>query len=342
MTAWRVGVTPDFRNAAGVLLFDERALRILDQVPGLSWEFIPETTPAITAAQAARYDAIMILTPGVPAQAVGDTTLRLKHVARFGVGYEIIDLAACNSAGVIATITPDGVRRPVAMMALTFMLALAQNLIVKDRLTRTARWAERTQWMGRGLGGRTLGLVGLGNTGRDLVQLVRPFEMRVIATDPVADRAEAAGLGVALTSLDDVLSQADFVSLHLPLTDATRGLIGVREIALMRRDAYLVNTARGPIVDQAALTEALREKRIAGAGLDVFAVEPIAPDDPLLALDNVVLAPHSLCWTDECWRGCAESALNAIVAVAQGRRPPYVVNPAALQHPRLAALAAGP
>jgi D-3-phosphoglycerate dehydrogenase len=266
----------------------------------------------------------------------------MKHVARFGVGYEIIDLAACDRAGVVVTITPDGVRRPVAMMALTFMLALAQNLVVKDRLTRTGRWSERTSWMGRGLGGRTLGLVGLGNTGRDLVGLVRPLEMRVVAADPFVTIDEAATLGVEMTSLDELLREADFVSLHLPLLPQTRRLIGRREIGLMRESAYLINTARGPIVDQAALTDALQERRIAGAGLDVFEVEPIPAGDPLLTLDNVVLAPHSLCWTDECWRGCAESALKAIVSVASGRTPRHVVNPAALGHGRLAGLRDAP
>jgi phosphoglycerate dehydrogenase-like enzyme len=335
---WRVGLTADFRNAAGKLLFDEAALRILD-APSIAWEFIPEHTPTVTPDQAATYDAIMILGPGVPAATLARADLRLRHVSRFGVGYDIIDLEACNRAGVVVTITPDGVRRPVAMMALTFILALAQHLLTKDKLTRAGRWHERTNWMGIGLGGRTLGLVGLGNTGRDLLTLVRPFEMRVIAADPAVSPSEAKALGVELKSLDDVLRDSDFVSLHVPLVPATRSLIGERELALMRPHAYLVNTARGPIVDQAALTRALARKQIAGAGLDVFAVEPIAADDPLLALDNVVLAPHSLCWTDECWRGCAESALRAIVTVAEGKRPNHVVNPEALAHARQRALA---
>jgi D-3-phosphoglycerate dehydrogenase len=336
--SWRVGLTGDFRNEQGRLLFDEKSLGILDAIPNITWEIIPEMFPTVTPEQAERYDSIMILGPGITAETLDTPNLRLRHVARFGVGYEIVDLAACDRAGVVVTITPDGVRRPVAMMALTFMLALAQHLVVKDRLTRTGRWSERTAWMGRGLGGRTLGLVGLGNTGRDLVDLVRPFQMSVLATDPVASAAEALRLGVELTSLDDVLRQSDFVSLHVPLLPQTRGMIGRREIGLMRPDAYLVNTARGAIVDQRALTEALQEQRIAGAGLDVFDVEPIPADDPLLGLDNVVLAPHSLCWTDECWRGCAESALNAIVSVASSRPPPFVVNPAAFEHARLSAL----
>jgi phosphoglycerate dehydrogenase-like enzyme len=336
--SWRVGLTGDFRNEQGRLLFDEKSLGILDAIPNITWEIIPEMFPTVTPEQAERYDSIMILGPGITAETLDTPNLRLRHVARFGVGYEIVDLAACDRAGVVVTITPDGVRRPVAMMALTFMLALAQHLVVKDRLTRTGRWSERTAWMGRGLGGRTLGLVGLGNTGRDLVDLVRPFQMSVLATDPMASAAEALRLGVELTSLDDVLRRSDFVSLHVPLLPQTRGMIGRREIGLMRPDAYLVNTARGAIVDQRALTEALQEQRIAGAGLDVFDVEPIPADDPLLGLDNVVLAPHSLCWTDECWRGCAESALNAIVSVASSRPPPFVVNPAAFEHARLSAL----
>jgi D-3-phosphoglycerate dehydrogenase len=216
-TLWRVGLTHDFRNGEGRLLFDEAALSILDTAPNLSWELIPEQTAAVTAEQAERYDAIMILGPGVSADAVGTRNLRLRHVARFGVGYEIIDLDACARSGVLVTITPDGVRRPVAMMALTFMLALAQNLIVKDRLTRTGRWDERTRWMGRGLGGRTLGLVGLGNTGRDLLHLVRPFDMEVIAADPMVSAEEAARLGIQLVSLPEVLRRSHFVSLHLPL-----------------------------------------------------------------------------------------------------------------------------
>lgn len=329
---WRVGLTADFRSASGTLLFDEAALRILDAAANIEWEIIPEQTPAVTPEQAAKYDAIMILGPGVPAATLARTDLRLRHVARFGVGFEIIDLNACNRAGVLVTITPDGVRRPVAMMALTFILALAQHLLTKDRLTRTGRWHERTNWMGKGLGGRTLGLVGLGNTGRDLARLIRPFEMRVIAADPAVSPADAAAIGVELKAPDDVLRESDFVSLHLPLTPATRGFIGDRELSLMRADAYLINTARGAVVDQPALTRALARGRIAGAGLDVFAVEPVPPDDPLLALDNVVLAPHSLCWTDECWRGCAESALRAIVAIAEGKRPEYVVNPEAFAH----------
>ena len=331
---WRVGLTADFRSAEGSLLFDPSALDILNDA-GIAWEFM-EAAPIVTSDQAARYDAIMILGPGVPAETVRGNDLRLRHVARFGVGYELIDLDACNRAGVIATITPDGVRRPVAMMALTFILALAQNLLIKDRITREGRWDERTRHMGKGLGGRTLGLVGFGNTGRDLTKLVRPFEMRVIGFDPMVEAADATALGVELTTLDDLLTRSDFVSVHVPLMPATRHLIGAREIGLMRREAYLINTARGPVVDQAALTQALRARRIAGAGLDVFEVEPIAPDDALLALDNVVLAPHSLCWTDECWRGCAQSALNAIVMVASGRGPLYVVNQPALDHPRLA------
>ena len=151
-------------------------------------------------------------------------------------------------------------------MALTFILALAQNLLIKDRITREGRWDERTRHMGKGLGGRTLGLVGFGNMGRDLTTLVRPFEMRVIVYDPMVEAADATALGVELTTLDDLLARSDFVSVHVPLMPATRHLIGAREIGLMRPEAYLINTARGPVVDQAALTQALRGGTSRGRG----------------------------------------------------------------------------
>jgi D-3-phosphoglycerate dehydrogenase len=259
----------------------------------------------------------------------------LKVVARFGVGYDGVDVAACTAAGVLVTITPDGVRRPVAVAALTFVLALAHKLLVKDRLTRAGRWAEKLNHIGVGLTGRTLGIVGFGNIGRELAGLAKPFGLRVVAADPWANPETA---GVPLVPLEHLLREADFVCVCCALTDDTRHLLNAERLALMKPTAYLVNVARGPVVDQAALTLALRENRIAGAGLDVFDPEPVSPDDPLLALDNAILTPHAVCWTDECFAAIGRSAVQSLLDVAGGRVPRHVVNREALPHPRLAHL----
>lgn len=330
---YRVGITRDCLKADGSgPIFDPAAFGVLDRAPGVEYEFLPEARPRITADDAGRYDAIMALMPVLTAESLGRTDLRLRHIARFGSGYDTVDVAACTRTGILVTIAPDGVRRPVATMILTFILALAQKLLTKDRLTRTGRWEERIGFMGDGLTGKMVGSIGLGSIAREAFRLLEPFQTEHIATSPRADPAEAARHGVRLVDLDTLLREADFVTINCPLTPETRGMIGARELGLMKPTAHLINTARGPIVDEAALYRALADRRIAGAALDVFAEEPTPADNPILALDNVVVTPHSLCWTDECFRGCAESAFTAIVDALQGRRPAYPVNPEVLQH----------
>lgn len=175
--------------------------------------------------------------------------------------------------------------------------------------------------MGQGLTGRTLGVIGLGNIGREVFTIAQPLGMRHLAHDPYAVPADAAVLGIELLGLEDLLRAADYVVICCALTPGTRHLINAERLALLKPTAYLINVARGPIVDQAALTRVLQEQRIQGAGLDVFEQEPIDPNDPLLTLDNVIVAPHSLCWTDECFRGIGQSAFQSIIDVAAGRTP---------------------
>ncbi|MBX9585435.1 MAG: hypothetical protein K2X87_34445, partial [Gemmataceae bacterium] len=332
MDMFRVGVTRDFLKPDGTNGFGDIGLDGLDRA-GVPWEFLPPVSGEIPAEIAAGYDGLLVLGPQVTARTV--TAERLKVVARFGVGYDNVDVPACTAAGVILTITPEGVRRPVAVAALTFVLALSHRLLVKDRLTRAGRWAEKLDYNGQGVTGRTLGIVGFGNIGRELAALCQPFGMTLIAADPYPDPAAAKALGVQIVELDDLMARADTVCVTCALTAETRHLINADRLARMKPSAYLVNVARGPIVEQAALTKVLRERRIAGAGLDVFDPEPIAPDDPLLALDNVILSPHAICWTDECFGLNGRSAVGALVDVAAGRVPKHVVNREALAHPKL-------
>lgn len=314
-------------------VFDPATLGILERA-GLAWEFLPAYSDTLSAMDLRNYDSILTLWPRLPAAAMDGLDPRLRHVARFGAGLDTIDLDACDRAGIVVTNTPEGVRRPVAATILTFVTALAHKLLIKDRLTRTGRWADRTRFMGEGLTGKTIGMVGFGNIAREAFRLLQPLEMRFLATSRGRYPNEAAALGVREVGLAELLAESDYVCLTCPLTPETRGLIGAREIAAMKPGAYLINVARGAVVDETALYEALRDRRIAGAGLDVFAQEPVDPANPLLSLDNVIVSPHSLCWTDECYCLIAESCFRAVVAVAEGRRPENVVNPAALAHLR--------
>jgi phosphoglycerate dehydrogenase-like enzyme len=325
MSGFRVGITRDTLRADGTSIFDKEALQILEAA-GLQWEFIPEDVKELTAAHGATYDALCVLNPKVPAAVVSGPGRRVKIVARMGVGYDAVDVAACTASGVIVTNAPDGVRRPVATTILLLILALSHKLMTKDAITRAGRWTETTKHMGVGLSGKTVGSLGVGNIGGEAYRLLAPLDMVHIAFDPYMKAEEAAKLRVRLTDKDTVLREADFVFINMPLTPETRKMVGERELALMKPTAYLINTSRGPIVDEKAIHQALSQRRIAGAALDVFEQEPIAPDNPLLTLDNVIVTPHSICWTDEFFRNNAESAFRSVVAVARGETPTFVVN----------------
>jgi len=319
---FRVGLTRDLQA------FGDVGLELLDGLEQTVVDVGGEGT-AVSADDIRDIDALLLLSPRVTAATVAGAQ-RLKLIARFGVGYDNVDVDACTSAGVLLTITPDGVRRPVASSVLAYMLALSLRMFDKDRLIRAGRWAEKPNFMGIGLTGRTLGIIGLGNIGRDIVQLTRPLGLRYLAFDPYLTESEDA----ELVDLETLLRDSDFVTVNCALTPETHHLLNRERLGLMKPTAYLINTARGGVVDQAALTEVLTARSIAGAALDVFEPEPIASSDPLLQLDNVILAPHAICWTDECFRGNGESACRAIVEVASGRVPPYIVNRAALDHSR--------
>jgi D-3-phosphoglycerate dehydrogenase len=333
---FRVGLTHDFLKPDGTIGWGDIRLDLLDAAPDLEWEFLAETTRELTPAQVAGYDALIVLGGRVTAATLAGAD-RLALIARFGVGYDNVDVAACTEHGVLLSITPDSVRRPVATIALTYLLALSHRLLQKDRLTRRGGWGEKLDYMGTGLTGRTLGIIGLGNIGRELVKLAAPLDLAFIATDPHVDPASAAELGVTLVDLETLLADADFIVVLCALTPETHHLLNAERLALMKPSAYLINVARGPIVDQAALTDALRQNKIAGAGLDVFDQEPVDPADPILTLDNVIVSPHALCWTDELARRSGASVCQSVLAVSKGEAPAFVVNRDAIATPQVQA-----
>jgi len=333
MDKLRVGLTRDLCNPDGEPSFGRAALNLLDNCPRVAWEWIPESPTAITPDIAARYDALHLGGPRATGASIARDDCRLKIIARHGVGYDTVDVAACTERGILVTNAPLGVRRPVAVMALTFVLALSQKLMFKQRLARENRWPERQQNLGDGLVGRTLGVIGAGSIGKETLRLARAFNLRLLAADPYVDPLEIELTGARLVALEQLLRESDYVVLACLLTGETRHLVDAASLALMKPGAYLINVARGPIVDEQALIAVLRSGKIAGAALDVFEQEPPAPDNPLLSMETVIVTPHSLCWTDQCFAGLGRSAIQSIVDLAERRVPKYVVDRRVLDHP---------
>jgi phosphoglycerate dehydrogenase-like enzyme len=329
---FKVGLSHDLWAADGPTSWGDIGLAELDAA-GVSWEFLPADDGALTAAQVDGYDAVLFAAPAVTAETVsGDRPPRL--FARFGVGLDAVDLHACTTSGVAVTITPDGARRAVATAALTLILAVGHNLLRKDLLVRESRWDDKFSLMGRGLTGRRVGTLGFGNIAVELFDLLKPFGTHNYTADPYRDAADTAAQGVTLVSTEELLKTCDIVVITSALTPETHHVINRERLALMHRDSILINVSRGAIVDTDALTDALATGQIAGAGLDVFDPEPLPAGHPLLDMDNVVLSPHALAWTDEMAMGNGSSAVAAILAIRDGKRPIYLANPAVMNHDR--------
>jgi phosphoglycerate dehydrogenase-like enzyme len=326
MSKFRVGLEKSFTKPDGTPAYSVFDLSPLQNDPAI--EIVRLGNGNVFApADLASLDAVVVGGARVTPESVSGVK-RLALVARFGVGFDNVDLDACTAGGIAVSNTPDGVRRPVAVSVIAFLLALTGRMFEKDRLARMGPegFAIKGDYLGHGLIGRTLGLVGIGNIGAETIRMAKPFDMKIIAHDPFADPKVVRELGVEMVGLDDVFRRSDFISLHVPLSKETHHIADARRIGLMKKSAFLINTARGPVVDQKALTAALREKRIAGAGLDVFDPEPPAADDPILKLDNVILAPHALCHTDQCFAGIGASCVDAVLSVRKGKPPRMLVN----------------
>ena len=330
MSRFRVALSLDVRHK-GKAVFD---LSPLTANPAIEIGFVEPENGIILASVLADHDALILLFPRFSRASI-PADHRLALIAKVGVGYDNVDVPACTEAGIALVTAPDGVRRPVAVATITFLLALSGRLFVKDKLARQGPkgFDQRLDHNGIGLVGRVLGSVGIGNIGAEVFRLAKPFDMHFIAHDPYVDPALAAELGIRLVDLDTVFRESDFVTLNCPLTQETRHLVDARRLALMKPAAFLINCARGPVIDQRALTKVLQERRIAGAGLDVFDPEPPHPDDPVLKLDNVIVTPHALCWTDQMFERIGATDMQAVLDLSRGRVPAGIVNRAVLDNP---------
>jgi phosphoglycerate dehydrogenase-like enzyme len=331
---FRVGVTRDFVAENGRLTYKDIGLGLLDDNPRCRYDFLDAQYSPVRGEQIRGLDAVLSLTPAWTSQTFEGGAGRLLIVARFGVGYDMCDVAAMTANDVLLTITPGATDLPVAGGVLAMMLALSRRLFAKDRLVRDGRWNDRAHYQGTEIAGKTLGIVGFGGAGRELRRLVAPFRMSVLVHDPFVPDVVLAEQGAErAASLADLFARSDYVSIHCLLNDETRGLIGRELFEAMKPTAYFFNAARGPIVNEADLIGALQGGRMAGAGLDVFEQEPPSPDNPLLQMDNVILAPHSVCWTDECFQAIGESAVRSILSMVEGKRPFGLLNPEVLDRP---------
>jgi phosphoglycerate dehydrogenase-like enzyme len=333
MSKFRVALSGDFKKPDGSAAFPDFDLGPLEQNPAVDYAYI-QTNGVITARDLEGYDALILLIPRIEPESFPRDG-RLAVIARFGVGYDTVNVQACTDHDCALVITPDGVRRPVAVSIITFMLALTGKLMPKDRITRQGPegWARRNEHMGVGLVDRTLGQLGIGNIGAEVFRLAKPFGMKFIAHDPYADPKVAQELGVRLVGLEELFREADVLSVSCPLNDETHHIVNAERLALMKPGAYLINTSRGPVVDEKALTKVLQERRIGGAGLDVFEQEPSPKGNPLYELDNVLLTPHALCWTDQCFAGIGAADVKAVLDVMHGRVPTGIVNREVVERP---------
>ncbi|HKG27145.1 MAG TPA: D-glycerate dehydrogenase [Thermomicrobiales bacterium] len=275
--------------------------------------------------------ALTLLTDVIDGEVL-DREPQLKVVSNFAVGYDNVDVPAATARGVAVCNTPDVLTETTADFAWALLMAAARRVVEGVDYVRAGRWKTwgPTLLLGRDLWGATLGIVGFGRIGREVAKRARGFEMTVLAYDTYQDEQAARDLGATYRPLDDVLRESDFITLHVALTDETRHLIGSRELGLMKREAILVNAARGPVVDTDALVAALREETIGGAALDVTDPEPLPADHPLVSLPNAIVVPHIASATVATRDEMARMAARNLLAGIRGERPPHIVNPEVL------------
>jgi D-3-phosphoglycerate dehydrogenase / 2-oxoglutarate reductase len=252
----------------------------------------------------------------------------LLIVSTNGAGFDTVNVKDCTDAGVLVVNQTGGNAEAVATHVIAMVLALSKQIIQTNHAMRGGRLHDRLAFMGNDVAGRTIGIVGLGNVGRRIAALAGGLlDMQVIACDPYLDEAEVTTRGAAKVTLDELLGRADFVSINCPLDDSSRGMMGAKQFALMQPHAYFITTARGSIHDEKALEEALRDKKLAGAGLDVWEKEPPPADHPLLKFDNVIASPHTAGVTREARENMGRIAAEQIIMTLDGKRPPRIVNP---------------
>jgi glyoxylate reductase len=293
---------------------------------------MPPTAEEFDALLAGVGGAITLVTDPVTPEIL-DRHPAIRVVSNFAVGYDNIDVPAATERGVAVCNTPGVLTETTADFAFTLLVAAARRVVEGVDYVRAGRWRTwgPTLLLGRDLNKATIGIVGFGRIGKEMAKRAAGFDMRILASDAYRDEEAANALGVTFVELDDLLRESDFVTLHCALTEETRHLIGARELGLMKREAVLINAARGPVVDTNALTQALRDGMIWSAALDVTDPEPLPADHPLIGMTNCIVVPHIASATVATRNNMATLAVENALAVLQGRTPPHCVNPEVLE-----------
>lgn len=279
-------------------------------------------------------DAVFASMDKFTAEVLGSEAARdLKLISRWGVGYDAIDVPAATKNGIVIAYTPGLLNETVADCAFALLLSMARRIHLGHQGMSSGKWEPH--W-GHDVHGKTLGILGCGRIGLAMARRGTGFNMRIVAHD-ICGNPEAEKLGIKFVGLDELLAQSDFVSLHAALTPENRGLLNETRLRKMKPTAYLINTARGALIDEAALAKVLNENVIAGAALDAFVTEPLPPDHPLRAAKNALLTPHLASFARETGERVSNTAAQAIVDLMQGRKPQFVVNPEVCKSPALRA-----
>lgn len=309
----------------GMLAVEPEQLALIE---GLGAEFVEKTllTEEALIAEARDADALMVLREPITARVLSELK-NLKVIGRFGVGLDSIDVEACTKADVQVTYVPDSNIDEVSTHAMALILSLARKLKTYDSAVRKGRWFAMDD--GAGItrpSKQVLGLIGFGQIGRLIAGKARAFGYEIIAYDPYMAPEKISATGARSVSLDELLSQADFVSLHIPATPETRHIISAEALKKMKRGVFVINVSRGGLIDEAALAEAIGTGHVAGAGIDTFEEEPPSPGNPLLALDQVIVSPHAAHYSAQSYAEVRNKVFADVAAVLRGEKPKYPVN----------------
>ena len=325
MSKFKVVITdftdPDYTLEADVLKasgLDLELVRIQATKPD-------ELFPAVAGA-----DALIVQWVKINS-AVMDQMPKCRIISRYGIGVDMVDLQAATAHGIVVCNVPDFCIEEVSTHTIAFMLSLNRHLMPHHAHVKSGKWGGVGGGAPTRLSCQTLGIVALGNIGREVARKASAMGVKVLGYDPYVKPEAAQALGVELVGLEELLRRSDYVSLNCPLTAETYHLIGAAQLALMKPTAYLINMARGPVVDQPALCQALAAGVIRGAALDVLEQEPPSPDDPILKLDNVIFTPHLASWTAEAGMQLRRDAARNVTIFLQGQPPRFVVNPEVLK-----------
>lgn len=334
----RIGVCSTIIGEKGTTTQVPAPRERLTEISGVEWATYDCPQGTIAPEQVEGFDIVIAGSPSWTRQSV-EGNRQLVSIIKASAGYDKLDVSALTGAGVMLLNIPEATQRPVAVAIMTLILALNTRLMLKNRLVRENRWKERFNYLGYGLQGKTLGSIGIGHIGRELFGLARPFDMNHIAYDPYVSQEAVADIGVRLVDFDTVLAESDFLNISCPLTEKTRHLVGEKELKKMKQSAFLINTSRGGVVDEAALIKALAGDWIRGAGLDVLEKEPPLLDNPLLKMDSdkVIVTPHALAGTDEKSANYAVHIIKKVKQLIAGEVPDGLVNREVLDKPELKA-----